>query len=330
MKFHVLIVLSLAATFGACVRTERESEMSAEILERHVLEKLSGGHQSDAEHLLADWLKSHPLNPRIEFIQAVCMRSRWFIHETLPKFASVAQVDPASVSGQCASCIMRLDRGEAVDEALQKLVALAEAHPKDPLIRWALAIECWSLRKLEEGRKHYQVLLTMWNPGPVLLHQSYANLLDAMKRYEEALVERHKAVDLEPTGWSYQGLGNTLIYLKRYKEAIEALSKAIEIDPDYAPAWSSLGWSLTFEGRYDEAIDKLKVATRLDSGCIAAWCNWGFALKRLGLPHEAAEKYRRALQCDPNCVAAKVNLEAIERASANHGAPPDPPVQHAQ
>ena len=53
-----------------------------------------------------------------------------------------------------------------------------------------------------------------------------------MKRFDEALAEKKKAVELEPDNPRYHdSLGATLYALKRFDDALAEVKKAIELDP---------------------------------------------------------------------------------------------------
>jgi len=64
------------------------------------------------------------------------------------------------------------------------LRTLIQQNPNIPLLLWLMGIECQDNFKLtgkkiyaREGEKSYQTLLKQWDVGPVLLHQTYANIL---------------------------------------------------------------------------------------------------------------------------------------------------------
>ena len=126
---------------------------------------------------------------------------------------------------------------QIVNDAFADFKKLVDENPDDIMIRWMLAVQCRNWDRNAEGAELYRQILERWNPGPVLVHQTYANLLDELGRFEEALVERYKAVKMEPAAWSYDGLGNTLDSLGRYKEASEAHAKAARLAPASLPIW---------------------------------------------------------------------------------------------
>ncbi len=141
-----------------------------------------------------------------------------------------------------------------------RLKKLADDNDDDVMIRWMAAVECRQWNRNEQGVELYKQILEKWNPGPVLVHQTYANLLDQLKRYDEALVERKIAVKLEPAGYSYGALADTYSHMQRWDEANEWYAKAVEIQSDYAHHWCNWAGSLRREGN---STKRSKSARRL-------------------------------------------------------------------
>ena len=101
------------------------------------------------------------------------------------------------------------------------------------------------------------------NPSHVTGHLWYGTLLQALGRTEEALVERRRAVALDPLSpIANLSLGMTLAQLGRHDEAIRSLHRALEIQPDYADAHGWLGWVYFKAGRQAEGLEELEVAAR--------------------------------------------------------------------
>jgi len=66
-----------------------------------------------------------------------------------------------------------------------------------------------------------------------------------VERYEEALKETKKAIELKPDNAEYyNSLGITLHEMGRYKEAAAAKQKAIELEPDNTEYQESLDKTL--------------------------------------------------------------------------------------
>ena len=280
-----------------------------------VVQHLAGDRLTAAKDLLSKQAGHGREGQRVLFLLGAFSRSRFEVDRSYPLFAAVALIDPQSVSGQCAILVNALDaksggkvskhagNDHQVNEHFAVFTKLVEAKPDDLMVRWMLAVQCRAYNRNEEGVGHYKIILKKWSPGPVLVHQTYANLLDELCLYDEALVERHKTVKLEPASWSYDGLGNTLDYLGDFQGADEAHAKAVQLNPN---AHNVVNWahSLFVAGRYDEAIEKCQEALGLNSldkeACARAWRLWGDCLDLQAKPKEALEKYDKARALDPD------------------------------
>jgi TPR repeat protein len=237
-------------------------QLTPQQAELGILKLLSDGKQAQAEFMLGIYEPFYQ-NQRVTFLLGCCTRSRFRTGEAARIFAAVADMGTNTVAGQCALHVLYLDRKKDTDQRFEALRDLVNRNPDDLMPRWMLAVQCRALKRNEEGIVHYGKLLEHWNPGPVLVHQTYGNLLDEVRRYEEALVHRRIAVSQEPKGWTYQGLGNTLSSLGRFKEANEAFARMVEYSPADAAYWNSWARSLRDEGRLPEAFEKFKKAAEL-------------------------------------------------------------------
>ncbi len=303
---------SLAEQPSLATQTPLSIPRSPAQIESRVLKLLGAGKQSDAEEYLDTYAPQHKNNQRVVFLLACCVRSRFMVREAAPIFAAVAEMGTNSVTGQCALQILYLDVRKDTEQHFDALRGLVESNPGDMMLRWMIAVQCRSFDKNEEGVTHYRKLLEHWSPGPVLVHQTYGNLLEELDKYDEALVERRKAVELEPAGWSYQGLGSTLSSLKRFKEADEAYAKSVELAPDNSSYWASWGWGLMQERRFPEAIAKCEKATSLNPKGYRAYSYWGRCLELQGNKPEAIAKYKRVLELNNNYKYAKERIQALE------------------
>jgi tetratricopeptide (TPR) repeat protein len=317
-----LVLLAVVCFSGCSDRVRRpDAELSPAEVQAGAMELLNDGKQGEAEDFLQTYLAIYPHDQRIAFLYACCRRSRFSIAESTALFQAVVRLGSRSPEGQCAHHIIELDGHRDVGRHFDGLRSLASAHPKDPMIRWMMAVQCRNYDANDEGVFHYKKLFEIWNPGPVLVHQTYGNLLHALKRYDEALVERRKAVELEPAGWSYDGLGLTLTKLERYEEADEAFEYAVEINPDQASYWNNWAVELNAAGEFAEAIKRCQKAIEVDPTHYRAWSNWGLALELQGKLEDALEKYKKALAIDPSNQYARNRLRAVEiKLQANRSA----------
>ncbi len=97
----------------------------------------------------------------------------------------------------------------------------------------------------------------------------------------------------------------------KYDEAIAEYTKAIELDPNFAYAYNNRGVAYKNKGQYDLAIADYNRAIELDPNDADYWNNKGVALNKLGRPDEAMECYNKALQIDPSHEYAKNNKDSL-------------------
>lgn len=267
-----------------------------------VLEELSAGRQEMAESMLDFSCQQYPTDQKLLFAKAACARSRFSLTLSTPLMERVRQMDPKSVEGQCARYVVSLDSIRDFDQNMAKLVALAEANPDNPYLWWMLGVESRhhfvrtdSMAYAHKGADSYARLLKLWKTAPVLVHQTYANILsEELGEHEKALVHRRLAVQLEPEGWSYQGLGNTLVKLKRYDEANVAFAKCTELDPTDSKYWQNWANCLFLQKKYEEAIRKCQISLQYDSGnkrSLEIWADCLVARGRLDEEFALFERY---------------------------------------
>lgn len=179
-----------------------------------------------------------------------------------------------------------------------------------------------------EGLKKY--------PESVELLTAYADWLDDMQRYPEALEIYEKAEQIAALdGSMYNNWGVALNHWagmkgaeeaeRLYQQVIKKYQKAIELQPGYARAYNNWGLALKKladrkEGierkkLYEEAIEKYQRAIENDSNNADAYNNWGNVLQDLAnndkaekeaekLYQQAVEKYQKAIEFNPNCTEA--------------------------
>ena len=233
---------------AAILRPMRGKRLTPEGVNREVLRLLSAGKQPDAEKLLEQYVMVYTTNQRVLFLMAACTRSRFMVRDAYVMFAAVAKINPDTVEGQCARYLMKMDRvyaagkGGNLGPEYYGMIELADTYSSDPILRWMLGVECRAHGWEREGVKHYAKLLQVWDPGPAVAHQTYANMLDARARYKESLKHRKLAVKLEPSGWTYDGLAGTLVGMRKFKKANKAFEKAVELRPDSDMYWSN--WAI--------------------------------------------------------------------------------------
>jgi tetratricopeptide (TPR) repeat protein len=133
-------------------------------------------------------------------------------------------------------------------------------------------------------------------------------------RYEEALDDLNRALELEPNNvHALWNRGEIYRLLGRYDEALDDLNRALKLEPNNVHALDNRGVTYRMLGRYDEALDDLNRALKLEPNNVFALWNRGEIYRLLGRYKEALRDLNRALKLEPNNVYALGNRGATYR-----------------
>src|SRR5437660_4167575 len=116
----------------------------------------------------------------------------------------------------------------AAKKALELDDTLAEA-------RTSLAIAIWLYDfDFSQAIREFQRAIEV-NPNYAIAHQQYGNVtLSALGRFDDAIAEGKRAVELDPLSLVINtDLGSNYYYARRYDEAIAQLRKTLEMDPGF-------------------------------------------------------------------------------------------------
>lgn len=102
------------------------------------------------------------------------------------------------------------------------------------------------------------------NPNSATAHLWYSLRLVMEGRFDEAVSEARRALELDPlASFNQHHLGWCLYYARRYDESIAQYRKLIQGDPHYGLARFCFGWALRRRGMYKEAISEAKKGVEL-------------------------------------------------------------------
>ncbi len=166
-------------------------------------------------------------------------------------------------------------------KALELDDSLAEAHAS---LAWALFIHDWDWEAAgREFRRAIEV-----NPRYAPAHQWYTMLLAAFGRHEEAIIEGHTALELDPASVSIRrGMGWTYFYARRYQQAIHHLTRAIEMNPTAEESYRVLGLARALAGDLPTAERVLREARELPGAGPYSLSSLGWVLAKAGKTGEA-------------------------------------------
>ncbi len=142
--------------------------------------------------------------------------------------------------------------------------------------------------------------------------EAYQKQMDG--NLDEAIGLYQKSIELYPTAEAHTFLGWALSYKRRYDEAILECRKAIELDPEFGNPYNDIGAYLIEQGKYDEAIgwlEKATVAKRYESYCFPHY-NLGRIWEKKGDWGRAAASYRTALNNNPDYTLARKALNRLQ------------------
>jgi len=116
---------------------------------------------------------------------------------------------------------------------------LAEAHTL--LASVAVGYD-WNWPEAEKGFRRAIIL----NPNYATAHHWYGMYLDTVGRFEEALLELYRALELEPMSLAINtSIGRHYCFARQYKQAAKQLTTTLEMNPDFAYAHWVLEWSIS-------------------------------------------------------------------------------------
>src|SRR5713101_8016621 len=143
-------------------------------------------------------------------------------------------------------------------KALQLDEKLAEAHTALGLLL------CFGDLDMAGSISEFQRAIAL-NPNYATAHHWYGNgPLLALGRFEEAIAEGKRAIELDPLSPIINAdLGQNLYIARRYDEAIAQLRKTLEIDPTFYYAHYNLGIALQLKGDMPAAIAEYTQAQQL-------------------------------------------------------------------
>ncbi|HSB08077.1 MAG TPA: protein kinase [Blastocatellia bacterium] len=127
-------------------------------------------------------------------------------------------------------------------------------------------------------------------------HDVYGQFLSGMGRFDEAIAQNKRALELDPLSpLSNSNLGLVYYYARQYNQAIEQCRKALDLDPNLFFASQCIGWAYGQQGKYQEAIAELRKTRNLGGGFAAATSELGYVYAISGQRAEA-QKMLRELQ----------------------------------
>lgn len=241
---------------------------------RVTLRLLASGQQADAEAKLEAAVEQNRNDPRLAFWSGVLERSRFSVDSAAPAFLYAARQLPNAAEGQAAACILGIDFAADLRSALyyyNTLLAVAWQNPESVPVHWLVGIATRTLTREDKGYtftyetlrrillcgvREYETALALLQPGPgpALMHETLANLLDDLQAYETSLQHRQTCLSMERKHWSLQTAAWTLSRLGRNAEALPLIREAVERSPETERHHFTMAEILWNLGQHEEAL----------------------------------------------------------------------------
>ncbi len=160
---------------------------------------------------------------------------------------------------------------------------LAEAHTSLGFVRFLYD------RSWVDAEREFRHAISL-NQNYPTAHQFYSDLLKALGRLDEALVEVNRALELDPVSLGINtALGHVLYLSRRYDAAIAQYRKALRLNPNFAQAHLWFGRPYLEKGMFERAIDEVETAVRLTNESTMSLAVLGHAFASAGRPKEAQQ-----------------------------------------
>ena len=295
------------------IKAANDSQVWAETFDRKLTDIFSV--ESDVAKAIADQLRAHITRREEQVIAAkptknieaydAYLRGRYFwnkrtsdgIKHAIEHFQQSIERDPDFALGHAglADSYIALTfynfaaphetMPKAKESAIKALALddpLAEAHAS---LAHILMNYDWNWSAAEKEFKRSIEL----KPDYATAHQWYAiHYLTATGRFEEAVQEMKRALELEPASLVMNTfMGATLYYAGRYDEAIDQCRRTIEMDPNFAVAHWHLGLAYEQKQVLDAATEEFKKAISLSGGSPLMKAALGRAYAKSQKKHEA-------------------------------------------
>lgn len=104
------------------------------------------------------------------------------------------------------------------------------------------------------AEREYQCAILL-NPNYATAHQWRAENLSLLERFDEALAEARRALEVDPLSLIInRTYADVLLAARRYDEAVEQYRKTLELDPNFVTTSFFLGRAYEAKGQYDQAV----------------------------------------------------------------------------
>lgn len=254
-------------------------------------------------------------------------RSREALQKSVQCFTAAIEIDPEYAPAYAGLADVRLTQLDYNHLSPRDAFALTDRVLVDALrLDNTLAEPHTSLGHLRlhqfrwtAAEQHFTHAIEL-NAGYDTAHYYYANLLAAFGRFDEALGEANRALELDPVAVNTrQNRMYILLLARRYEEAVAQAAEIIEMDPAYTALHYDLGRVYLCRGEYQRAIEAFrKVSSKSESrGGTTVMAAVGYAHAKAGHRTKAMAILRRLEALSSSDYVPSYELALLQLALGN-------------
>ncbi len=266
-----------------------------------------------ALRLLETLIEAEPDNVEHRRLAAGLYEQKENYEAAVPHMEAIVRLAGGGVQDYLELADLLLRSGQ-IEKALQLTQRTRVLFPNNPRFVLVSAIASRALRRPEEAATYYgkaEALAQAVEPELLTdgFYQSWGDLLQNLKRYDEAARRYQKAIALVPPSDPKRAavILNNLGYMwleidRNIDKAGEFIRRACEFDPESAIYLDSLGWYHFKKGEFEEALrvllkteDMLKDSKELDPEILDHIAR---TYEKLGQKDKALSYYERALKLE--------------------------------
>lgn len=235
--------------------------------------------------------------PQAIFDQGLALHQAGRLDEARQRYEAALAIDPNHFDALHmlgVSCIQTGQRERAV-ELIRRAVRV---NPAVAAAHGNLANVLNGLRRFDEALACCDRAIAL-NPQFAEAHGNRGQALNELGRYQEALASYERVVALKPTAQAFFNQATLLREVGRQDAALESFDRALALKSDHAEAHRGRGVILSELGRAEEALESLDRALGLRPDYAEAHFNRAIALRELQRPEEALASHDRAIALKP-------------------------------
>jgi serine/threonine protein kinase/Flp pilus assembly protein TadD len=201
---------------------------------------------------------------------------------------------------------------DACPKARAAALAALEIDPKLAEARTVLGgIVSYYDWDLENGEKELRQAVAL-DPKYPRARQALAENLTIGGRFEEALMEAKRALELDPLALSLNAFMAMTYYFRReYDKAIEHGLRTVDMDPNFFPGYFYLGMAYQMDGQFSLAAGSLQQARALSNNSTLMVASLGGALAAWGKQEDARNILQELEQLGRRKYVSQVFVAAI-------------------